>query len=62
MKETVLPPLLDEPKTLEDAVNTWTVENWRALSKKEHGPIFEAGGFPWQAHTYTQSCIFEGAY
>ncbi|KAI1391349.1 uncharacterized protein F4822DRAFT_427196 [Hypoxylon trugodes] len=49
MKETVLQPLLDEPKILEDVVNTWTVENWRTLSKKEHGPIFEAGGYPWQA-------------
>ncbi|KAI5867169.1 cysteine proteinase [Durotheca rogersii] len=48
MKAIALPPLLDEPPILEDAVNTWTVENWRALSKKEHGPIFEAGGFPWR--------------
>lgn len=48
MKEIVLPPLLDEPKALEDAVDTWTVENWRQLSKKEHGPIFHAGGFPWR--------------
>lgn len=47
MKEIVLPPLLDQPKILEDCVNTWTVENWRDLPKKEHGPIFEAGGFPW---------------
>ncbi|KAI1079311.1 cysteine proteinase [Whalleya microplaca] len=48
MKEIVLPPLLEEPKVLEDVVNTWTVENWRGLSKKEHGPIFEAGGYPWR--------------
>lgn len=47
MKEIVLPPLLDEPKILEDFVHTWTVENWRGLGKREHGPIFEAGGFPW---------------
>ncbi|KAL6910991.1 putative ubiquitin hydrolase [Trichoderma evansii] len=48
MKEIVLPPLLDEPKILEDFVHTWTVENWRGLGKREHGPIFEAGGFPWR--------------
>ncbi|KAI0021876.1 hypothetical protein F4780DRAFT_778150 [Xylariomycetidae sp. FL0641] len=48
MKEIVLPPLLEEPKILEDAVDTWTVERWRELSKKEHGPIFQAGGHPWR--------------
>ena len=47
MKEIVLPPLPEEPRILEDAVSTWTVEGWRQLSKKEHGPIFQAGGFPW---------------
>lgn len=47
MRELVLPPLLDEPKILEDANNTWTVENWRSMGKREHGPIFQAGGYPW---------------
>lgn len=47
MKEIVLIPLLEEPKVLEDVVDTWTVENWRSLNKKEHGPVFQAGGFPW---------------
>lgn len=47
MKEVVLPPLIDEPETLEDVVYTWKVESWRSLNKKEHGPIIEAGGFPW---------------
>lgn len=47
MKEICLPPLIDEPKILGDYNHTWTVENWRTLSKKEHGPIFQAGGFPW---------------
>lgn len=42
-----LPPLSDEPKILDDAYNTWTVENWRNMGKKEHGPIFQAGGYPW---------------
>jgi ubiquitin carboxyl-terminal hydrolase 7 len=47
MKEIVLPPLIEEPRVLEDQVDTWTVEGWTNLSKKEHGPIFEAGGYPW---------------
>ncbi|POR35949.1 Ubiquitin carboxyl-terminal hydrolase 21 [Tolypocladium paradoxum] len=48
MKELALPPLLDEPKILEDFEHTWTVENWRGLGKREHGPVFEAGGYPWR--------------
>ncbi|PHH62194.1 hypothetical protein CDD81_7388 [Ophiocordyceps australis] len=48
MKELVLPPLLDEPKILQDHTYTWTVDKWRTLGKKEHGPVFQAGGFPWR--------------
>lgn len=48
IRELVLTTLQEEPKVLEDACNTWTVENWRSLSKKEHGPTFQAGGFPWR--------------
>lgn len=47
MREVVLTPLLDEPKILEDHEFIWTVDNWRNLNKKEHGPVFQAGGFPW---------------
>lgn len=47
MKDVALPPLLDEPKILEDVHNTWSIENWRAMGKREHGPIFQAGGYPW---------------
>ncbi|KAK4044791.1 hypothetical protein C8A01DRAFT_42409 [Parachaetomium inaequale] len=48
MKEHVLPPLVEEPRIIEDQVHTWEVDGWRALNKKEHGPIFEAGGYPWR--------------
>ena len=47
MRELVLPPLLDEPRILEDVHNTWNVEDWRNMGKREHGPIFQAGGYPW---------------
>lgn len=47
MKELVLPPLVEEPRILEDVINTWEVEGWRTLNKKERGPVFEAGGYPW---------------
>ncbi|PSS00784.1 hypothetical protein BD289DRAFT_458371 [Coniella lustricola] len=48
MKEIVLPPLIEEPRTLSDTVFTWKIENWRQQNKKEHGPVFQAGGFPWR--------------
>jgi ubiquitin carboxyl-terminal hydrolase 7 len=48
MKEIVLPPLVEEPKILEDVVDTWTIEQYRHLNKKEHGPVFHAGGSPWR--------------
>ena len=47
MKDLAFMPLADEPKILEDFENTWTVENWRTLGKKEHGPVFQARGSPW---------------
>lgn len=49
MKDVILTPLQEEPRVLEDAVYTWSVEGWRSMSKKEHGPVFEAGGYPWYA-------------
>ncbi|KAL3422872.1 ubiquitin carboxyl-terminal hydrolase [Phlyctema vagabunda] len=48
MKSEVLPPLLEQPPIIEDAVNTWQIEGWHNLNKKEHGPVFEAGGSPWR--------------
>ncbi|KFA48120.1 hypothetical protein S40293_09283 [Stachybotrys chartarum IBT 40293] len=48
MKDVVLPPLLDEPRIIGDVVHTWTVENWRSLGKREHGPVFYAGNSPWR--------------
>lgn len=47
MREFVLTPLVEEPEILADATHTWTIEGWRSLGKKEHGPVFEAGGSPW---------------
>jgi ubiquitin carboxyl-terminal hydrolase 7 len=47
MKEIVLPPLIEEPKILDEVVYTWQIQHWNSMSKKEHGPVFMAGGFPW---------------
>jgi ubiquitin carboxyl-terminal hydrolase 7 len=47
MKSVVLPPLIEEPEILADSVHTWHIERWTELPRKEHGPVFEAGGNPW---------------
>lgn len=47
MRELVLPPLLEEPEIIADGVHTWHIEGWRNLEKKEHGPVFNVGGYPW---------------
>ena len=47
MKEIAFPPTIEQPRTLSDTVHTWEIKNWRSLSRREHGPVFDAGGFPW---------------
>lgn len=47
MKSVVLPRLIEDPEILAEAVHTWHIERWTELSRKEHGPVFEAGGNPW---------------
>lgn len=27
--------------------HTWHIQNWVKLSRREHGPVFECGGYPW---------------
>ena len=47
MKEIVLPDLQEQPPILETQVHNWHIENWRDHPRRDHGPIFEAGGHPW---------------
>ncbi|KAL4753186.1 hypothetical protein BDW72DRAFT_169487 [Aspergillus terricola var. indicus] len=35
-------------ETADETWNTWSISNWRKLSKKEHGPTFQCGGSPWR--------------
>jgi len=35
-------------ETEAEEVDTWTIENWRQLPKRAHGPLFHAGGQPWR--------------
>lgn len=39
---------LPDIETADETVNTWNITNWRHSQNKEHGPVFECGGFPWR--------------
>ncbi|MCJ1245607.1 hypothetical protein MMC30_002811 [Trapelia coarctata] len=47
MKAQILPEIPDLEIEAEGH-NTWCIENYRSLAKREHGPIFQCGGFPWR--------------
>ncbi|KAF4635550.1 hypothetical protein G7Y89_g2550 [Cudoniella acicularis] len=48
MRELVLPPLQEQPETICDGEYTWHIEKWRNTPRREHGPVFTIGGFPWR--------------
>ena len=48
MKARFLPPVTDL-EIESEAIDTWRIENYRGLAKREHGPIFHCGGHPWSA-------------
>lgn len=52
MKDLVLSthPLVEQPPVLDEQWHTWNITGWRSLQKKEHGPVFEAGGYPWSVN------------
>ncbi|KAI9834557.1 MAG: hypothetical protein M1819_002933 [Sarea resinae] len=47
MRARILPES-PEYETEADAVFTWKIENWRGLGRREHGPVFQCGNFPWR--------------
>lgn len=46
-KKHVFPPL-DDLEVEDETYNTWHIEKWRQLTRREHGPVFECGGAPWR--------------
>lgn len=54
MKALVLPDLAEQPPILETQVHNWHIENWRDHPRRDHGPIFHAGGHPWYAKFSTE--------
>lgn len=47
MKARVLVNIPDTEVEAE-AHHTWHIERWRQLSRREQGPVFQAGGHPWR--------------
>ena len=47
MKARVLVDIPDLEVEAEE-YHTWHIKDWRNLSRKEHGPVFECAGFPWR--------------
>ena len=41
-------PKTPDLDTVDETSFTWDIENWRSLSKRERGPIFKCGDFPWR--------------
>ncbi|KAF1813874.1 ubiquitin carboxyl-terminal hydrolase-like protein [Eremomyces bilateralis CBS 781.70] len=47
IKKKYMPEVPDQ-EIEDEATHTWEIEDWRALGKKEHGPIFQCAGHPWR--------------
>ncbi|KAK5071922.1 ubiquitin-specific protease ubp15 [Lithohypha guttulata] len=60
MKKHVFPPL-DDLEVEADTYNTWHIQDWQHLSKRERGPIFECAGAPWRVlffpHGNSVDCV-----
>ncbi|KAF1969777.1 cysteine proteinase [Bimuria novae-zelandiae CBS 107.79] len=41
-------PELPDQETEAEAHFTWEIRDWRTLTRREHGPVFECGGIPWR--------------
>ena len=41
-------PELPDQETEAEIHHTWEIKDWRTLTRKEHGPVFECGGQPWR--------------
>lgn len=47
MLERYMPELPDQ-EVEDEAINTWEIQNWRDLGRREHGPVFKCGGSDWR--------------
>jgi ubiquitin carboxyl-terminal hydrolase 7 len=47
-------PLQEGLEVESEAIDTWTIENWRTLPKRTQGPIFHSGEHPWRVLFFPQ--------
>lgn len=41
-------PELPEHETEAETYHTWEIRDWKTLTRREHGPVFECAGHPWR--------------
>lgn len=41
-------PEIPDQETEAETYHTWEIKDWRTLTRREHGPVFECGGHPWR--------------
>lgn len=41
-------PKISDLETEAETHNTWHIQNWRKMARREHGPTFECAGSPWR--------------
>ncbi|KAF2023278.1 ubiquitin carboxyl-terminal hydrolase-like protein [Setomelanomma holmii] len=41
-------PELPDQETEAETHHTWEIKDWRTLTRREQGPVFESGGHPWR--------------
>jgi ubiquitin carboxyl-terminal hydrolase 7 len=47
-------PLTEGLEIESETMDTWHIENWRTLPKREHGPTFKTGEHPWRVLFFPQ--------
>ena len=46
MKARLMPEIPDL-EIESEGFGVWEIENYRTLAKREHGPVFHSGNYPW---------------
>ena len=41
-------PEIPDQDTEAETYHTWEIKDWRTLTRREHGPVFQCGGHPWR--------------
>ena len=52
-------PEIPDLEVESEGFGVWEIENYRSLSRKEHGPVFHSGAHPWfeEGHNSSQYLV-----